>query len=111
MVETLKERIRKQCNENGIHWARANLPSFLQNEIGPIVSEWIHERDEQERSLREAEHRRLSEEAIAAARDAAEVSRQSAFASAKSARWTMIAAFAAAASALISLAQALHWLP
>lgn len=111
MVETLRDTMRKQCNDKGIHWAKANLPGLMQNEIGPIVSEWIHEYDERERSLQEAEHRRLSEEAIAAARDAAEVSRQSAVASAKSARWTMIAAFAAAASALISLAQALHWLP
>jgi predicted DNA-binding ribbon-helix-helix protein len=96
MWDTPEERARwrKDCEEKGEAWARANLEN-LNPAIRVHIREWLEERAQEASALRDLEQRRLAQDAIDAARDAATVAREAAMASEKSAKWTMIAALVA----------------
>jgi len=105
--EDIKRNFKDKSTAEAKYWAA------LQNgsELGHAVMRWALGREHEEAGELLKEQRRLAEEAVAAAKLAAETSRDSAVASRRSAFWTMWAAIAAAASAAVPLLQATHILP
>lgn len=105
-----RQRIREECEQKGISWARTHQPSNLP-ERQAVMLEWIDEQERKEAEAEAAEQKRIARESLEAARLAAETSRDSAIASRRSAFWTMWAAIAAAVSAAVPLLQAAGVLP
>jgi hypothetical protein len=110
MFEYSREKIREECEQNGISWARAVEPDRI-SAIQVHIREWINDFERKEADEAAKEQRSLTKAAVDAARDAADVSRDAAIASKSSAFWTMWAAIAAAVSALVPIFQAFGWLP
>jgi len=110
MDETEKPSWLKDCERNGISWARGILPNASPG-IQPLIRRWIDERESEEEANLRADQRKLALDAIDAARAAASVSRDAAIAARDAAKWTMVAALAAGAGVLVTVAQGLGWLP
>jgi len=96
-----------ECEAHGITRAEALAKTGARtHEEWLALHEWIANFRQREREDLAEEQRRISEDALYAARDSADISRQAADSSARSAMWTMWAAIAAAATALVPLLQA-----
>lgn len=105
-----RDGIRRQCEREGISWARAGKDTWSDGEIGLYVREWIEEYDLKDRLARERLQDERSAKAVEAAQESARTSSLAAESSRRSATWTMIAAIASAVGALIPLAQTFGWL-
>jgi hypothetical protein len=105
--EDIKRSFKDKSTVEAKYWAATQTNS----ELGHAVMRWALAREHDEREAQAKEQSRLAEESLAAAKLAAEVSRDSAIASRRSAFWTMLAAIAAAVSAAVPLLQAAGVLP
>jgi hypothetical protein len=88
-----RDKMRARCDEMGIHWARANVPTFGHTEIGPFVQEWIDEFEVAERQAAEQKQLDIAKRNA----DAAEVSAAAAMESARTSGTSARAAIFAAA--------------
>lgn len=94
-----RDKVRAECLERGLHWARATVGTRSDGEVAQHMAEWIDEIEERERKEQTARGHQLAERGVVAA----ESSAKSADASAGSAAGSTRAAIASAVFALFAL--------
>lgn len=94
-----RDKVRMECLERGLHWARATVGTRSDGEVAQHMAEWIDEVEERERKEQTSRADQLAERGVVAA----ESSAKSADASAGSAAGATKAAIASAIFAFFAL--------
>lgn len=94
-----RDKVRAECEERGLHWARSCVGTRSDGEIAQFMTEWIDEVETRERQKLESRQIELAERSVIAA----EHSAQAAGSSAKSSAGSTKAAVASAAFAFFAL--------
>ncbi|NVI81906.1 hypothetical protein [Janthinobacterium sp. BJB401] len=106
IADTLKN-LKAQGIPYAIEWM--NAPQERDTRLA--VAKWIGEEQRREQQIREDAQRKLTEEALTAAKISAETSRDAALAAKESAKWTMWTAVAAFMGLVVTFFQAVGWWP
>jgi len=99
-----RDRMRARCVEMGLAWAKANVSTFMANENGPYVAEWINEQEAAAAAALENKQLELASRSTKAAEASASAADASAKTSGTSARAAMFSAFVSLLALVVAVA-------
>jgi phosphoribosylpyrophosphate synthetase len=102
-MDERRELRRKECSQNGIHWARASIGTWSDGEMNLAVREWVDEFESAARSKIEAQQLELAERSVLAAESSSIAAAESAKTSGTSARAALFAAFVSVLALIVSI--------